>query len=57
MPPLPEITAIIIKAGKSYTLAFLMIPEGKYFGWHDHADMNGISRIIAGAMKIRSLNP
>lgn len=57
MPELPDITAIILKADKLYTLAFLMIPEGKYFGWHDHTQMNGISRIIAGRMKIRSLNP
>jgi hypothetical protein len=35
----------------------LMIPANKCFGWHDHENMNGISKCIAGQIFIRSLNP
>ena len=34
-----------------------MIPQNKYVGWHDHAKMNGVSRIVGGDLIIRALNP
>lgn len=57
LPPIPEITAFILKSSKEFTLAYLMIPENKCFGWHDHAKMNGISKIVSGNLIIKSLNP
>jgi hypothetical protein len=57
LPMVPEITGIILSSSKWYTLAFLMIPAGRVFGWHDHTKMNGISKCVAGNLTIRSLNP
>lgn len=55
--PLPRISAKIIKSTKSYTLALLVIPSDQVFGWHNHHNMNGISRCVAGQLEIRSLDP
>lgn len=57
MPQIPHITAYILKACEAYTIAFLMIPPKTVFDWHDHQDMNGISRCLHGTLTIRSLNP
>lgn len=57
LPVVPHITAIILKACKAYTIAFLIIPPGTTFDWHDHHDMNGISRCVNGELSIRSLDP
>lgn len=54
---LPYITAKVIKATKSYTLALLIIPPEMVFGWHNHPHMNGISRCVAGELQIRSIDP
>jgi len=34
-----------------------MIPANRFFGWHDHTNMNGISKCISGELEIKSLNP
>lgn len=57
LDPLPSISAKIIKATKTYTLALLIIPPGQVFGWHDHRKMNGLSRCMAGSLSIRALDP
>ena len=54
---LPYITAKVIKATKSYTLALLIIPPNLVFGWHNHPQMNGISRCVSGELQIRSIDP
>ena len=37
-------------------MAFLMLPQGKVFKFHDHPGMNGFSKCAFGEIKVKALN-
>ena len=48
--------ALVLKSNKNFSLVFLIIPEGKEFKWHDHEEMNGVSKCLFGQVQIDRLN-
>ena len=48
--------ALILKTNQYFTLAFLMLPKGDKFTWHDHPDMNAICKYAFGSFDVKALD-